>query len=151
LDGNGIGIDVFPYEGLRKDQIIDDISHFPFNDECFESVTFIANINHIPIQLRDIELAEAFRCLRYNGNIIITMGNPVAEFLIHNVVKYYDKFFKTNHDMDSERGMMEDEKYYLLDDEIMSLLKNARFKNIKKKYFLTQWGLNHLFIGWKFH
>lgn len=147
--GRGKGIDVYQYEGLSEESIIKDISQFPFKDASFDSVTFIANINHIPRSLRDAELKEAFRCLRPGGNIIVTMGNPLAEILVHKVVYWHDKFFGTKYDMDTERGMDEEEEYYLTDSEIISRLSLAGFHNISKKYFFTQWGLNHLFVAWK--
>jgi ubiquinone/menaquinone biosynthesis C-methylase UbiE len=65
--------DVYPYEGLTEENLVEDITRFPFDDASFDSVTFIASISHVPEPLRDIE----------------------------------------------------------------------------KKSFLTQWGLNHLFVGWK--
>jgi SAM-dependent methyltransferase len=149
LDGHGKGIDIFPYDGLTEENIVKDITHFPFRDEDFTTVTFIANINHIPEKDRDQELSEAYRVLKQEGKIILTMGNPLAEILAHKVVKLYDRLFKTNFDLDTERGMEEGEAYYLLDSEIIDRLKRAGFKNIIKKYFITQWGLNHLFTGRK--
>ncbi|MCK4835172.1 MAG: class I SAM-dependent methyltransferase, partial [Candidatus Aminicenantes bacterium] len=149
LEGNGKGLDVFPYEGLTEENIVKDLSQFPFEDSTFDSVTFIANINHIPESQRDIELTEAYRVLKPGGNIIVTMGNPLAEILAHKVVMIYDKLFGTNYDMDSERGMEEGEEYYLTNTEIKERLTRASFRIIVKKYFVTQWGLNHLFIGWK--
>ena len=149
LDGNGRGIDVFPYEGLDPENVVDDLSTFPFPDEAFDSVTFIANINHIPEPQRDVELAEAYRVLRPDGNVTVTMGNPLAEIAVHKVVHLYDHFFQTNYDMDSERGMHEEEDFYLTDAEIIDRLKRAGFRSIRKKWFFTQWGLNHLFVGWK--
>jgi SAM-dependent methyltransferase len=147
--GKGKGIDVYPYEGLSDENIVSDISRFPFEDESFDSVTFIANLNHVPRSLRDVELKEAFRCAKPGGNIIVTMGNPLAEILVHQVVHWHDKFFGTNYDMDTERGMNEEEEYYLTDSEIKKRLLSAGFTNISKKYFFTQWGLNHLLTAWK--
>lgn len=149
LNGNGKGIDVFPYEGLSEENIVEDISRFPFISETFDSVTFIANINHIPKSLRDIELAEAYRILKKGGNVIVTMGNPLAEILAHKAIALYDKVFKTKYDIDAERGMHHEEEYYILDSEITRRLEYASFVNIKKRSFWTQWGLNHLLIGWK--
>ena len=149
LDGGGKGIDVYPYEGLTEENLVEDISHFPFTDESFDSVTFIANINHVPESLRDLELAEAYRCLKPGGNIIITMGNPVAEILAHKMVWLYDKLLGTDFDVDSERGMDEEEEYFLTDGESKTRLRRAGFTGIIKKYFVTQWFLNHLFVGWK--
>jgi SAM-dependent methyltransferase len=149
LNGNGVGIDVYPYEGLTEEHLVDDLSTFSYDDESFDSITFIANLSHIPESQRDQEFSEAYRVLKPGGNIIATMGNPLAEILTHKVVWFYDKVFKTSFDMDSQRGMSEEESYYLLDPEIYERFTRAGFKRIRKKFFLTQWGLNHLFVGWK--
>jgi SAM-dependent methyltransferase len=149
LGGNGKGIDVFLYDGLSREDIVRDMTHFPFEDASFESVTFIANLNHVPSSDRDAELSEAYRCLKTGGSIIVTMGNPIAELAVHKVVAFYDRFLKTQVDMDSERGMGEEEAYYLMDSEIIERLTRAGFTNLKKKYFVTQWGLNHLWVGRK--
>lgn len=150
LDGHGKGIDVYPYEGLTEENLVEDIAYFPFDDASFDSVTFIASINHIPESIRDIELAEARRCLKPGGNVIVTMGHPLAEILVHRVVRVHARIFGKGYiDADSERGMHEEEAYYLKDAEIIERMSRAGLRNITKKYFLTQWGLNHLFVGWK--
>ena len=149
LGGNGVGIDVFRYEGLAEEQIVTDISHFPFEDATFDSVTFIACLNHVPRSLRDVELAEAHRCLRSGGNLIVTMGHPVAEILVHKLIWVYDRLFATNYDADSERGMDPEEAYYLSTGEITERLERAGFSGVRRKLFATQWGLNGLFVGWK--
>jgi SAM-dependent methyltransferase len=149
LGGNGKGVDVFRYEGLSDENIVEDIRRFPFPDASFDTVTFIANLNHVPRSDRDVELSEAYRCLRHGGNIIVTMGNPVAEVAVHRVVALYDLLLGTKVDMDGERGMGQEEEYYLKDTEIIQRLGRAGFSRLKKKYFITQWGLNHLWVGWK--
>lgn len=150
LNGRGRGIDVFPYEGLSGDQVVKDLGQFPFPDVSFDSITFIATLNHIPRHLRDRELAEAYRCLRIGGNVVITMPSAFAGILIHKIVHIYDYLFGTSYDLDSIRGMDHNEEdYYLTDQEIVQRLRKVGFKEIEKKLFLTQWGLNHLFIGWK--
>jgi SAM-dependent methyltransferase len=149
LHGNGRGIDVFPYEGLTEEEIVEDITHFPFPDSTFDTVTFIANINHVPKQDRDIELKEAYRVLRQKGRIVVSMGNPFAEVLVHKLVRIYDKLLKTTYDVDSERGMGEGEEYYLTDHEIVERLIRAGFRRVQKKHFITQWRLNHLIVAWK--
>ena len=149
LGGNGVGIDVFPYEGLSAENMVPDMTALPFAEQSFESVTFIANLNHVPQSVRDAELKEAFRVLRPGGNIAVTMGHPVAEILVHKVVYLYDRLFSTNFDMDSERGMDAEEAYFLTDGEIIARLGKAGFMSIRKRYFWTQWGLNHVFVGWK--
>jgi SAM-dependent methyltransferase len=149
LGGKGRGIDVFHYEGLTDENIVEDMSRFPFDDGTFASATFIANINHIPRPMRDIELAEAFRCLKPGGNIIVTMGNAAAEVAVHKLVAAYDRLFRTRLDMDSERGMDEEEEYFLRDSEIVERLRRAGFQNIRKQRFWTQWCLNSMFVGEK--
>jgi SAM-dependent methyltransferase len=149
VNDKGVGIDVYKHKGLTEENVVEDISHFPFNDHTFDTVTFIANLNHVPRSLRDIELAEAYRCLKHGGDIVVTMGNPLAEILVHKLVVFYDRFFGTKYDLDTERGMHEEEKYYLTDSEIVGRLKKARFTDIKKKYFGTQIFLNHLFVAEK--
>ncbi len=149
LNGNGVGVDVYKYEGLDDDNIVEDMTRLPFDNESFDTVTFIANINHIPEQDRDAELDEAYRCLKPGGKIIVTMGNPIAEILVHKVVWLSDRFLGTNVDMDSERGMKEQETYSLSDREIIERLTRAGFDSIRKKYFWTQWFLNRMFVGHK--
>ncbi len=149
LGGAGRGIDVYPYEGLDASHLIAPGGRFPFEDASFDTVTFIANLNHVPRSQRDFELSEAFRCLRPGGNILVTMGHPLAEILVHRVVAVYDRLFGTRHDMDGERGMDAEEEYYLTAAEIIERLQRAGFRRIRRKRFWTQWGLNSLFIGWK--
>jgi ubiquinone/menaquinone biosynthesis C-methylase UbiE len=149
LKGNGKGVDVYPFIGLTKEHLIEDFSHLPFPDATFDSVTFIGNIGHVPVDRRDIELREAYRCLRNGGNIVMTMGNPFCEKVIHRVVNWHDKLLGTDYDMDTERGMEEGESYFVRDHEVRQRLKDARFVDVKRHTFWTQWGLNHLFVGWK--
>jgi SAM-dependent methyltransferase len=147
-DNNGKGIDVYPYAGLSEENIVKKLTKFPFENETFDSVTFIANINHIPPYERDIEITEAYRCLKYGGNIIIQTANPLASILAHKVSDCYDFIFGTLN-ADSERGMHKDETLFVTEKEVMERLKKAGFKDLKKKYFTTQWFLNRLYVGWK--
>lgn len=149
LGGNGLGIDVYPYEGSGETNIVPDLTHLPYPDSSFASVTFIANLNHVPEPLRDPELAEAYRVLRPGGNIIVTMGLPIVEILVHKVVWFYDRVFGTQLDHDNQRGMAEGEEYYLTGAEIRRLLTKAGFRRIIYKPFWTQWGLNGLYLGWR--
>jgi len=149
LGGRGKGIDIFPYEGLAPEDLVDDLTRFPFPDRTFATVTFIANLNHVPRPQRDAELSEAFRCLSPGGNIVVTMGNPAAEIAAHLLVRFYDRFLHTRYDVDGMRGMSDSEAYYLGDQEIVARLRLAGFRDIRKTFFATQWGLNHLFVGWK--
>jgi hypothetical protein len=110
LDGAGRGIDVYPYEGLISQEIVQDMTQFPFENDTFFSVTFIANLNNVPKSVRDAELSEDYRVLKRGGNIIITMGNPVAEVLVHKLVAFYDRVLGARYDIDAERGMNDEEE-----------------------------------------
>jgi len=149
LQGNGKGIDVFPYEGLTEEHLVENLTRFPFPEASFDSVTFIANLNHIPEPMRDTELKEAFRCLKPGGNIIATMGEPLTEILAHALVWLYDRILGTKFDIDNIRGMQKGESYYLSHNEIAERLRRAGFCRIAKKRFWTQWGINAMYIGWK--
>ena len=147
LRGNGRGIDLFAYDGLTPDHLVPDLKHLPFPDASFDTATFIANLNHCPQPDRDAELSEAFRVLRPGGRIIITMGHPLAEVAVHKLVHFYDRLLGTKLDMDTERGMTQGEAYYLTDREILDRLARAGFERPIKRYFWTQWFLNHMFIA----
>lgn len=149
LGDNGIGIDVYKYEGLDDNNIIEDMTNLPFENETFDTATLIANINHIPEPHRNAELEEIYRCLKPGGKIIVTMGNPIAEIIVHKVVWLSDRFLGTKVDIDSERGMEEEETYYLTNTEIIRLLRYAGFDKIRKRHFWTQWFLNKMFIAYK--
>lgn len=149
LDGHGIGIDVFLYDGLEPEQLVEDMSRLPFDDASFDTVTLVATLNHVPERDRDAELAEMWRCLRPGGNVIVTMGHPVAEWAIHRLVAFYDRVFGTALDVDDERGMHEDESYSVRNAEIVTLMRRAGFHGITRRRFWTQWGLNGLVEGWK--
>ena len=149
LAGRGVGIDVFPYEGLGPENLVTDPARLPFEDGSFGTVTFIANLNHVPCSSRDAELAEAFRCLEPGGRIVVTMGNPLAEILVHKVVALHDRLRGTRFDVDAERGMGEGEELFLLDSEIADRLRRAGFRDVVKRRFWTQWALNHLLVATK--
>ena len=149
LKGHGKGIDIYPYPGLSNEHLVKSFSRLPGQADEYSSVTFIACLNHCPRSHRDSELGEAHRVLRPGGNVIITMGQPVAEILVHKLVFYYDKLLGTHVDMDSERGMSGEEAYYLTEGEILERMTKAGFVAIRKRYAWTQWFLNKVYVGMK--
>lgn len=72
-----VGIDVYKYEDFSKKDIVPDMTKLPFNKKVFGTLTLIANINHIPKKIRNMELNEIFRVLNHKGKIIVTMGNSL--------------------------------------------------------------------------
>jgi len=55
---------VYPCEGLTEENLVENVVHFPFYDASFDSVTFIASINHIPKVDEGYRAGEAWQCLR---------------------------------------------------------------------------------------
>ena len=148
LNGNGVGIDNFPFNGLTNANLLEDMTSFPFQNESFDSVTFLANLNHIPEHDRDAELSEAYRCLRKGGNLILQTAIPWVSIAAHITAEKYDQIFGTNHHTDLEMGM-DDDDYYVTEAEVLDRLKKAGFTEIRKRSFTTQWWLNRLYVGWK--
>ena len=79
LGGDGVGADVHRYEENHDGVILEDPTRFPWADGSFDTVTFIANLNHVPRERRDAELAEAHRVLGGDGIVIVTMALPAVE------------------------------------------------------------------------
>lgn len=149
LGGDGIGADVHRHADNHDGVLLDDPARFPWDDASFDAVTFLANLNHVPAHLRDAELAEAWRVLRPGGTIIVTMGAPAAEVVVHGLIWAYDRLFGTALDHDNLRGMAEGEEYYLTGAEIRSRLARAGFRDVAYRPFVTQWCLNGMYVGCK--
>jgi len=130
--GDGIGIDIYPWDGV--DLVVEDSSNLPFPDSCFDTVTFVACLNHIPRRV-DI-LREAHRVLEDDGVVIITFLQPAISTIWHKIC-FWDKDQKL-------RGMKEGEVYGFTRRQIGALLQTAGFRIIKKGKF--SWGLNNLYV-----
>ena len=116
---HGVGIDVFPYEGVEF--VSDDLTKLPFEDRSFDTVTLIAVGGHIPKSKRMAEFREFARLLKPNGLLIMTEGEPVTQFIVHKWAHFYYGLFNKK-DMDSQRGMEENEEYCMPRDELLSYL-----------------------------
>jgi hypothetical protein len=77
------------------------------------------------------------------------MATPLTEILVHKVTRLHAKLFGNAYDIDLLREMHEEEEDYVEEKELVRQMVSAGFENIERKYFLTQWGLNRLFVGWK--
>ena len=134
--GKGIGTDV--YQWGTVDVLVEDSAKLPFEDKTFDTVTFIAVLNHIPN--RSEVLKEAKRVLKDSGKIIVTMIPPKFSRVWHGIRKPWDPD-------QSERGMKKGEVYGLTEKEISRLLSEAGFEITFKKKFML--GLNNLTMAKK--
>ncbi len=130
--GDGTGVDV--YDWGTCDLVVRDTSKLPFEDGRFDTVTFVACLNHIPNRLE--VLKEARRVLAPNGRILITNLTPVVSRIWH-AYAFWD-------DDQHERGMAEGEVYGFTAEQLTAILHTAGL-NIHYRHRFS-WGLNELFV-----
>jgi len=80
-----VGIDI---SGSSTDDflVIETSAKLPFNGNHFNTVSFVACINHIPE--RQEALQEAMRVLKPGGQVVITMINRTLGEIGHNIWWY---------------------------------------------------------------
>lgn len=141
---NGVGVDVFAYEGVTN--VVSEITALPFDDASFDTVTLIAVGGHIPKHLRAQEFQEFARLLKPGGRVIMTEGEPVTQFLLHKWQEvYYPLMGKV--DMDSERGMEEEEEYCMPLKEIYEYLNTPPLRLVERHKLM--WRLNNIYVAEK--
>jgi SAM-dependent methyltransferase len=138
IQGMAIGVDVHPWPGA---DVLCDTTQLPFPDMRFDTVTMIACLNHIPLSSRDLALQEAKRVLKDEGQLLITMINPVVGFFAHTIRHRFDPD-------QLERGMGEEEANGLWKKEVERLLDGNGFRIIQTVPFV--FGLNRLYIAQKY-
>ena len=130
--GKGVGVDVHDWGGGAV--VVDDTSKLPFDDAEFDTVSFIACLNHIPY--RQSALNEARRVLRADGRLVITMINPILGDIGHAVWWYSE---------DKHRGgMKEGEVGGMWTKEIVQLCRNAGFRLVLHRTFV--YAMNNLYV-----
>ena len=135
--GTAIGVDVYPWAGA---DVVCDTTQLPFSDTRFDTVSMLACLNHISPSRRDWVLQEARRVLKDEGQLVVTMINPVVGFFAHTIRHRYDPD-------QLERGMGEEEENGLWKKEVERLLAGNGFRIIQTIPFV--FGLNHLYIAQK--
>jgi SAM-dependent methyltransferase len=135
--GRAIGVDVYPWPGA---DVVCDTTTLPFPDTLFDTVAMLACLNHITMSKRNRVLQEARRVLKEEGQLLITMINPVVGFFAHTI--------RHRHDLDQlERGMGEEEENGLWDKEVRELLAGNGFRLVQTIPFV--FGLNCLYMAQK--
>ena len=130
-DGS-LGVDVVDWGGGC--QLIESSDALPFDDASFDTVAFIACLNHIPE--RKPALVEARRVLRPGGHIVVTMIGRIIGAVGHALWWYSE---------DKHRDVDEHEEPGLDHREVLSLLEEAGFHLERHQRF--GYGLNHLYVA----
>lgn len=132
LHGNGVGVDVHDWGGGV--QVVEDSARLPFADASFDTVTFIACLNHIPN--REDALTEARRIVKDGGTLVATMIDPVLGGVGHAIWWYGE---------DRHRGGMKPgEVGGLWPRDVIALCSHAGFT--LKQHTRFVYGMNHLFV-----
>jgi SAM-dependent methyltransferase len=130
--GNGVGVDVFEWGGGAL--LVEDTSKLPFDDASFDTVTFLACLNHIPY--RDAAVREARRVIKPDGRLVLTMINPIIGDVGHKIWWYSE---------DKHRGgMLPGETGGLWPSHVIAICEQAGF--VLKLHRRFVYGMNHLFV-----
>jgi SAM-dependent methyltransferase len=132
LYGNAVGVDVHDWGGGAE--VIDNAARLPFADGSFDTVTFIACLNHIPN--RGDALIEARRLLRPGGRVIVTMINPILGDVGHRI--WWDSEDK------HRGGMGPGEVGGMWTSEIVRLCQAAGLRLARHDRFV--YWMNHLYV-----
>ena len=124
---DSVGIDVFDWPGA--DLLVDDSSDLPYEDGSFDTVAFVASLNHIPNR-REV-LRECRRLIRPGGVVIVTMLPPRLSWAWHQVRRPWDAD-------QIERGMQPGEVYGLTRRQVDELLAEAGFQPTEHRRFMLQ-------------
>ena len=124
-----VGLDVFDWGGGCV--LVEDCRSLPFADERFDTVSFVACLNHIPE--RDEALREAHRVLRPRGKLVITMIGRIIGTIGHALWWYSE---------DKHRARQRGEVMGMNARDVASRLGRAGFVEVRRGGFV--YGLNAL-------
>jgi SAM-dependent methyltransferase len=133
--GNGTGVDVAPWDGC--DIVIEDAAKLPFKKNSYDTVSYLACLNHIPNREKSVQ--DAYRVLKPQGRLLVTMITPRLGRFVHWLRFRNDPDHKERHidHMNELMGMSP--------NHVKTILKEAGFKNINRKRFV--FGLNSIYIA----
>lgn len=129
---DSVGTDIFDWG--EDCVILERSDNLPFPDNSFDTVSFVACLNHIPERAE--ALREALRILRPGGSVLITMIGPFIGKVGHALWWYSE---------DKHRDVDEDEEMGMSNSSITTVLKQSGFVNIRTDTFV--YGLNNLFVA----
>ena len=127
-----VGVDTHDWGGGCT--IVPHSRSLPFDDSSFDTVCFVACLNHIPERAE--ALAEARRLLRPGGRVVATMIGRMVGAVGHKLWWYGE---------DRYREMHPEERWGLRRGEMVTLLENAGLRVVKTSGFA--YGLNTLYVA----
>ena len=130
--GDGIGVDAYDWGNV--DLVVPNTAHLPYDRGSFETISFVACLNHIPNRAE--VLLEASRLLAPSGRLLVTNLSPGISRLWH----WYAFWDEDQH----KRGMKDGEVYGFSRAELHSLLEASGFRVTGRVAF--SWGLNSLYV-----
>jgi ubiquinone/menaquinone biosynthesis C-methylase UbiE len=130
---DGVGVDIHDWGGGVL--VVDDTSRLPFPDQSFSTITIVAALNHI--LYRQAVLREARRLIEPDGQLIITMINPVFGWIGHKFIWWYGEHKQRG-------GMQEGEKDGLWTGQVVADCRKAGFELAVHSKFVC--GMNNLYI-----
>jgi len=129
---NSVGVDVVDWGGDTLK--ITSSDSLPFESGSFDTVCFIACINHIPERIG--ALKEAHRVLKPGGQIVATMiGRLIGD--VGHAIWWYSE--------DKHRDIAEGEVMGIDSAEMLRLFGQAGFSQVSIKRFV--YGMNYLYLA----
>lgn len=130
--GDSVGVDVVDWGADSRR--IESSARLPFADAGFDTVCFIACLNHIPERAQ--ALAEARRVMRPGGRVVLTMIDRLLGTIGHAIWWYSE---------DKHRAVAADEEPGLDAGEMRNLIAAAGFVDRRERRFC--YGLNRLYVA----
>lgn len=134
--GDGVGVDVVDWGDV--DLVVKDSASIPLPGESFDTISFVACLNHI--SNRRAVLAEALRLLKPDGRLLVTMIPPGVSAVWHRIAAPWD------HDQE-HRGIHEGEVWGFTTPQMTALLRDAGFEVERLQRFVFR--LNTLYVARK--
>lgn len=132
--GDGVGVDVVQWGDV--DLVVENTARLPFDAGSFDTVAFVACLNHIPN--REEVLDEARRILRPGGRVVSTMIPPGLSSIWHRVIHPWDPDQHGRH-------LHEGEVWGISNDDMRALLSRHGFEIVRHERFVFR--LNNLFVA----
>jgi SAM-dependent methyltransferase len=132
--GNGLGVDVVEWGDV--DLVVEDTARLPYDDASFDTITFVACLNHIPN--REDVLEEARRLVKPGGRLVATMIGPGLSSIWHRVIHPWDP---DQHGRQLDEG----EVWGITNEEMVKLIERHGFRVVRHERFI--FGLNNLFVA----